>query len=242
MDKIIKALLALGLSEKEAGIYVALYKLGEATSYEVAKESGIKRPTVYMLMESLRKKGLVLVVPHAKKQIFVAKNPREFIGEYQSKFNESVSNLLSALPRIARPVTNIVVFKGVGALAQGLSYGLHDVKEKTIYAFWAGIGKNTKVGGVYFEHYNQLNKLGFKLKGIVPADSRDEGFRDADKERNVETKKIDHKLFSPAVSTEVCGSLVKTIFHKKKEVVVIDDQELSNFYIQIFNFLWNSGR
>lgn len=242
MEKILNALISLGLSDKEAKIYIALYKIGEGTAYEVAKESGIKRPTVYILMESLRKRGLALVIPHAKKQLYVAKNPKEFIGEFQSKFNQGVADLLSSLPRVGRPVSNIVVFKGAGALAQGLSYGLHDVKEKQIYAFWAGIGKITKVGNVYYEHYSQLHKLGFRLKGLVPSNSKDDGFREEDQKKSVEVKKIDYRIFSPAVSTEICGSLVKTIFHKKKEVIVIEDEGLADFYRQTFGFMWSSGK
>lgn len=240
MEKILQALISLGLTEKEARIYVALYKIGEGTSYEVAKESGIKRPTVYVLMESLRKRGLALVVPHAKKQLYIAKDPKEFISEHQSKFNQGVADLLSTLPKVARPSADIVVFKGEGALVQGLSYGLYDLMDKQIIAFYAGVGKKAKVNDAYLEHYTQLYKLGFKMKGISPSDSNDREFREEDKGYGFIMKRMDHKIFSPGISAEICGSLVKMIFHKKKEVVVINDKELADFYRQIFATVWAS--
>ncbi|MES3004835.1 MAG: helix-turn-helix domain-containing protein [Patescibacteria group bacterium] len=238
MDKILKTLASLGLSEKEAKVYLALYKIGQGTSYEVAKESGVKRPTVYLIMEDLRKKGLALVIPHTKNKIYIAKDPNEFINEYQSKINKNMGEFLSLLPTLTRPATDVLVFKGDGALVQGLAYGIHSSKDKQIYAFYAGVGKKEKVSEAYVEHCADLYKLGFKLKGITPSDSYDQSFRENDKKYGFENKRISPSVFSPGMSVEVCGSLVKLIFHKKKEVVIVDDKSFAGFYIQIFNLLW----
>ncbi len=238
MEKILQALISFGLTEKEAKVYLALYKIGEGTSYEVAKESGIKRPTVYVIMEELRKRGLALVVPHKKKQLYIAKDPNEFIGEYQSKFNQSANDILSLLPKLSRPDTDIFVFKGEGALVQGLSYGIHNMKVKKVIAFYAGVGKNTKVGGEYMEHFGHFYDLKIKLRAITPSDSNDKEFREDDRKYGFQTKKLSAKVFSPSVSTEVFDDFVKLIFHKKKEVVVINDSGLADFYRQTFEMMW----
>ncbi len=239
MDKILQALISLGLTEKEAKVYLALYKIGEGTSYEVAKESGIKRPTVYVIMEELRKRGLALVVPHPKKQIYIAKDPNEFIGEYQSKFNRNANDILSLLPKLSRPDTDIIVFKGEGALVQGLSYGIHNMKVKKVIAFYAGIGKNTKIGDEYTEHFEHLHDLKVKLISVTADNSNDKAFREEDRKFGFQTKRLPAKLFSPSVSTEVFDSTVKLVFHKKKEVVVINDAGLADFYRQTFEMMWN---
>jgi predicted DNA-binding transcriptional regulator len=240
MQKVVNALIALGLTDKEARIYLALYKIGKATSYEVAKEAGIKRPTVYVLMEELRKRGLVLIVPHVKNQVFIAKDPHEFINEYQEDLNRNARDLLASLPTMSRPVgeTNIIVFKGQGSLVQGLSYGLHRAKEKTIYAFYAPVGKNMKVRDEYFEHSEHVHKLGMKVKCIMPSNTHDEAFREDDKKYGFETKKINHKLFSPNVSVEICGDVVKMIMHKQKQVIVMEEKGMAEFYKQVFELLW----
>jgi HTH-type transcriptional regulator, sugar sensing transcriptional regulator len=241
MDRLIQKLVHLGLNDKEARIYLALFRLGEATSYEVAKESGIKRPTVYVIMEELRKKGLALVVPHAKKQVFIAKDPREYISEYQSRVSRDAQEVFSLIPKLSSPERGIRVFKGPGALEQGLSYGLHSTKEKDIIALYAGVYPNTKIGSEYSEHFEELERLGFMLRSIVPDNSRDESFREWDRKAGFETRKIDHKAFSPKVSIEVMGSIVKTIFHKNKEVMVVDDAHLADLYRQMFEILWSKS-
>lgn len=238
MSKLIQNLVSFGLTEKEAAIYLALYKLGEATAYQIAKESGIKRPTVYVIMDELRKRGLVLVVPHAKKQLFVPKDPTEFIQEYQSKANENTRSLLTLLPKLSHPDADTLVFKGEGALAQGLSYGLHGLKDKEVIAFFAPVRKGLKVGHEYPDHFTELNNLGFTLRSITPAGSDDSSFRHSDKEYGFTKKIIPQHIFNPEVSIEVCGDLTKTILHKKREVVVVKDKGVADFHRQIFQILW----
>lgn len=240
MQKILNALISLGLTDKEAKIYIALYKVGQATAYEIAKEAGVKRPTVYMLIEELRKKGLALVVPHKKKQVYIAKDPREFIADYQTELNRNAHDLLASLPTLSRPTgqTNILVFKGQGSLIQGLSYGLNRVKDGCIYAFYMGIGKHMKIRNEYTEHAMHIHEQGLHLKCIMPSDSHDDVFRDGDEKYGFETKRINHTLFSPSVSIEIGGDVVKMIFHKQKEVVVIEEKGLADFYKQVFVMLW----
>ncbi len=240
MQKTINALIALGLSDKEAKIYVTLYKLGKATAYQVAKEAGIKRPTVYVLMEELRKKGLALIVPHEKNQVFIAKNPREFMYEYQIEQNKNIQDVLTSLPLMVRnkTETEIINFKGEGTLVHGLLYGLHKCKEKQIYAFYASVPKNAKVHPAYLEHKREIHRLGFKLKCIIPVDSDDRLFREGDTEFGFDIKKIKSTVFSPHVSIEVCDTLVKYIFHSKREIVVMEDKNLADFYKQIFMIVW----
>lgn len=240
MNKLTQTLIALGLQEKEALTYLALYKLGETTAYQIAKESGLKRPTVYVILEELRKRGLVLIIPNAKKQIVVAKDPHEFIQEYQSRANSNAHDLLTLLPKLSHPDTHTLIFKGEGALAQGLSYGLRGVNDKNIIAFYAGISKGLKVGNEYPDHFEELHKLGFKLKSITPSNSHDDNFREDDKKYGFTTKKISASIFSPGVSIEVCGDLTKTIIHKKREVIITKDKTVADFYRQIFSMLWSA--
>lgn len=240
MQKIINALISLGLTDKEAKIYLALYKVGQATAYEIAKEAGMKRPTVYVLIEELRKKGLALIVPHQKNQVYIAKDPHEFISESQTEFNRNAHELLASLPTVSRPKgkTGVIVFKGQGSLVQALSHGLHRIKDKYVYAFYAAVGKNVKVRDEYFEHMEQIYDLGLKVKCIMPSNTYDAEFRADDIRHGFETKKIDHKLFSPGVSVEVGGDVVKMIMHKQKQVIVMEDKSLADFYKQVFQLLW----
>ena len=51
----------LGLSEKEARVYLALFELGPSVVSGLAKKAGINRSTTYVILETLAKRGLVSV-------------------------------------------------------------------------------------------------------------------------------------------------------------------------------------
>jgi len=58
MNKI-ESLINLGLSKKEAKIYLALFTLKKASVWHISKKAKIKRPTAYQVLESLESKGLI---------------------------------------------------------------------------------------------------------------------------------------------------------------------------------------
>ena len=51
-----KNLEELGLGDKEAAVYVALLAVDHASVLDLAKKTKIKRPTVYVALDSLEKK------------------------------------------------------------------------------------------------------------------------------------------------------------------------------------------
>ncbi len=65
----------LGLSENEAKTYMAMLELGPSVVVEISRKAQINRPTTYVQIESLKKKGLVSAQSKGKKQIFIAESP-----------------------------------------------------------------------------------------------------------------------------------------------------------------------
>ncbi|MBI2446316.1 MAG: hypothetical protein HYV51_00660 [Parcubacteria group bacterium] len=49
----------IGLSDKETKVYLAILELGQAPVAEIAAHSGVVRVTVYVILEELKKKGLI---------------------------------------------------------------------------------------------------------------------------------------------------------------------------------------
>lgn len=241
MKKVEKILMTLGLSDKEAAIYLALYRIGQGTAYEIAKECGLKRPTVYVIMEELRKKGLALVIPNPKKQIFIAKDPREFIEEFRARSAQGIEDLLFSLPtaRDAGPSTR--VFGGEGSLAQGLSYNVAGAKQREVIAFYAGVYPRTQIDSEYANHFEDLGRKGFSLRSLVPSNSHDQILRAKDKDFDFKTRRLSSEVYSPPISIEVIDDTVKLLLHKSREVVVIEDKSTAVFFKQIFEFMWTSG-
>lgn len=94
MDKE-KQLQALGLSEKEAKLYINALELGTFSVVDIAKKSGIKRPTCYLILDELTKKGLISIIPKAKKLVYFAESPDVLIK--QAEENVSLIKKMSPL-------------------------------------------------------------------------------------------------------------------------------------------------
>jgi sugar-specific transcriptional regulator TrmB len=91
----------LGLSNKEARIYVACLSIGASPVQLIADQSGIKRVTTYVILESLVGLGLVSQTVKGKKTYFIAEDPinlERLIARREKELKEQRSNFEQILP------------------------------------------------------------------------------------------------------------------------------------------------
>jgi len=67
----------LGLSEKEAKVYLASLELGKSPVQKIAQKAGVNRATTYVIIEGMMKKGLMSSYTEGKKQFFFAEAPEK---------------------------------------------------------------------------------------------------------------------------------------------------------------------
>lgn len=83
-----QALIKLGLSEKEAKVYLSTLELGEDTVQNIGKKAGVNRATTYVILEKLMGLGLVSSVENDKKAKFIAESPSELSNILESEKRE----------------------------------------------------------------------------------------------------------------------------------------------------------
>lgn len=76
MEDVEKTLEQIGLSAKEAKIYLTLLELGPTAIRKIAERAGINRGTTYELLKKLQKIGLVSFFHQGKNQHFVSEDPK----------------------------------------------------------------------------------------------------------------------------------------------------------------------
>jgi len=74
-EKLTEVLQKMGLTENEAKVYMAAISLGPSPVLRLSRGAGVKRTTVYSVIESLKMKGLMGEEHKGLKTIFVATNP-----------------------------------------------------------------------------------------------------------------------------------------------------------------------
>ncbi len=88
MDALHLELARLGLSEKEAAVYLAALELGPSTVQELAKKAHVNRATAYLLLDTLALRGLVSTFVKGKKRSFAAESPERFLSLLRTQRDE----------------------------------------------------------------------------------------------------------------------------------------------------------
>lgn len=134
----------IGLSEKEAKIYLALLQVDRDTIPDLAKKTEINRTTVYPVLESLQKKGLVSEVHEGKKVSYVAAPPERletYVERQRVLFEEKSKRLKDVIPQIKsiqresgeRPVVKYFEGRDGAISAYEEFYSFDPNKEETGY-------------------------------------------------------------------------------------------------------------
>lgn len=78
----------IGLTEKEASVYLAALRLGKSPVQIIAKEAKVNRGTAYNIINALTKKGLISSYQEGKKQYFFAESPDQLELLFKQQLEE----------------------------------------------------------------------------------------------------------------------------------------------------------
>lgn len=103
MEDLEKPLIDFGLTSSETKVYLSLVELGYASVSELSRHSGINRSTVYVILESLKNKGLVKISDDSKVRKFIASPPDTLLEKAATAAHEQLrikSSLETILPQL----------------------------------------------------------------------------------------------------------------------------------------------
>lgn len=135
---------AIGLTDKETEIYLAGLKLGPSTAQHLAEISEVKRPTVYFIIDRLKKLGLANQSFRGRKKVFEMAPPEKlakFIEEEKIKLKkkeQGINKIISGLKVMASKsefALDIKIYEGYDATMNVLTE-LGKTKSPT-YSFYS---------------------------------------------------------------------------------------------------------
>lgn len=120
----------LGLTEKEATVYVALAETGRAVATTLCKRTGIPRATLYGILDSLIERGVVIKEQTQASSYFVISNPESFLRifekqEYEVQSKKKIAlNLVDLLQGYIKnthfSIPKVQIFEGKQSIEQML--------------------------------------------------------------------------------------------------------------------------
>jgi sugar-specific transcriptional regulator TrmB len=172
-----KELQSLGLTEKEAKVYLASLELGEAPVQDIARKAGVNRATTYVMIEQLAAKGLMSSVERGKKRYFLAEAPDKLSTRVRIEITE-LEERLSGFKRILPDLHSLYdtsgerprvrFFEGEEGLLSVIEE-VHELMEPGIELLqMSNIDDYTKL----FGGYNTHDKHRAKLKQNIPVHTR----------------------------------------------------------------------
>jgi len=242
MDNLLESLQKIGLSKKESRIYLSLLSLGAASVSDIADSAGIKRPTAYIILYELRKKGLVLKTPHASRTIFQAKRPDELYEQAVNNVN-SFERVLPKLLSINQPSKTMKTFyyEGTEGVKEAIAYKIDKLKGKKLVAFWA---RNKTLPSTTLDIYKNWNKkyekLDIDIKVITPKDEYSVEYFKQFPRIYENIKFIPEQDYSSEISIEACDNFVRIMDGHELKAVIIENQRISDAIKQIFSLVEKS--
>jgi len=122
MKDLKECLAEYGLSDKESLVYLSMLELGPASVQDIAKKSGVNRATTYVMIESLKRRGLMSTFDQGKKTMFVAESPERLkrliekdvrlIQEKEERLKEALPSFLALYNSASEDKPNVRFFEG----------------------------------------------------------------------------------------------------------------------------------
>jgi sugar-specific transcriptional regulator TrmB len=189
-----------GLSEKESDIYLALLKTDTISAIELARATSLKKSIVYVILESLVKRGLVKEITVGKRIQYRAESPdvlRMIIQDKRNRVEEETR-------RLETIITELKTIE-------------RDLGERPVVQFYEG---HDAVKHSIEEYVSAENFSNGKDYGIYSYDLMEKIFTQKDIE-TIDKNRVEHNTVFKAIYT----GINKVIESKDNQILIKIDQD-----------------
>lgn len=225
-----------GFTSKESQVYIALIELDTALPSTLAKKTGLKRSTTYVILEQLKKRGMVGHFKKNNSTYFKLVDPKQFLNEQKGKL-ETLSEIMPDLLKLHERfgvTPQMSVFEGREGIIQIMEDTL-DAKEPL--HCWADItlASNTILEDYYPSYIKKKNKNKVFVKGIFCYDPIALDFKKKGKEELREVYLIPKEKFPFKNEINIYDDKVAIISHQDLVGVIIQNKAIADTQKAIFN-------
>jgi len=237
------AIKALGFSEKEAKVYLALLEIGIGSAVSVSKRAGIKRPTTYIIFDELISKGAVFIIPQSKKKLYRAIPPQNLFELYEERFNRA-KRVLPSIQAISKQESykpQVLLYEGIEGVKKAFEYGIKRMAGKEIKGFFAKASPETLKNFNNFQDYGvAFRDNNIRIRGIAPRDQSLVSFRQEDSSYLRKIKEISKDKYSANISIEIGDTFVRLTDSANFQGLIIENPSITNTFGEIFEMVWEN--
>ena len=242
-EQLLEILRGLGLTDNEAEVYLTSLSLGPTTILKISKASEIRRTTVYSIVESLKKKGLIHVEPAGLKQLYVAESPDRLdnIVEEKKRSLEQLLPQFKALYNLKGKESVIQYYEGLASIKNIYETILKPLKPGDDYLVMSDLQKFFDMDRKYFENYAAKRiKTSIKAR-LISTDSKQARYMQQYARNMNHEIKILPETYKLSIDMMIVPGRV-TIFNLEEPIsaISIENQSIVDMQKNMFNLIWSS--
>lgn len=235
----------LGLSKKEAAIYLALLDLGQVSAGEIITKTRYHREIVYTALKRLEEKELASFVRKKGKRFYQAANPERILknAEENYKMAKEILPKLQTIEKKAKHGQFIQIYEGKEGVRQIREHMLKAVPiggEICILGASAGYFQNMGDYSNIWHAKRAKRKIVYKVQLYKTIEQKTkEAFKNFE---FVEIKTLAEKYEMPASTAIFADSVVLQIWGDEPVMILIQNENLTKSYRDTFNILWKIAK
>lgn len=245
--ELLDVLKQIGFKDKKARAYLACLELGQVNAQEIAKKAEIERTSIYAILESLQKEGLISITVKKKTKYFIPAPPNKLVDLLRDKTDAAIRALPSFLSifKNVKSRPKIKFYEDKESIKEILNDTL-DCREKMLRNLVSVKDIQELLGNTFLIHYLEKRvKLGIKVKSLRPKEKEP---KEWDLKAKTQEKVLRESRFLPKdISFDVVcfiyDNKVALISSKKESFgFIIESHEFSQMMKILYDLIWNISR
>ena len=242
---LLKLLTDSKLDDKEAKVYLALLEVGQATVHDISRVSGLKRPIIYIVLESLINKGCATELPNKKIRTYQGTDPGAISAQIQTtaKNFSDMLPIFKTLANSGRKKPKISYFD----TREGIEKIFNEINRCKSAIFIASVARleeyfTGSIAQWQKSYTNKFNKL--ESRNLIPNNPKD---IEIYKKFTQITDLVQFRVLSnmDKCDMDICvfkNKISITTFEDKPFMVVIESDTVPHFFLPIFDILWQNSK
>ena len=244
----LSTLIAMGFSDKEAKVYMALLALGKGTVSEITRKAGINRTTGYDILNDLIKKRVISVSGKEPKQEYLAESPNKILEYLETELEQKQKNLKEAKALIPHLKSMHTVAGRPKVRFYEGKEGLIEVYEDTltsteaIRAYATIDDMHRALPGYFPKYYKRRADKGISIRGIIPDTplARERTKHDKEESREMALVPADKYYFSPEIN--IYDNKVMIASWREQLGIIIESAEIADAMKKMYELAWAEAK
>ncbi|MDB5195098.1 MAG: transcriptional regulator TrmB [Parcubacteria group bacterium] len=243
--KLKEALVVLGLSRKEAAVYISLLELGLSTVSQISRKAAINRATGYVILDSLITKGLVSISGKEPKQEYVAESPDNLAALFEAEQKEAkekevkareLSLQLKSIQKVGdRP--QVRFYEGTDGIKAVFEDSL-TAKSGSIIAYTSIEDQHVSIPNYFPEYYQRRKRNKIFMRSIFPDTPMGRARQDANENEYRESVLVPAITYGIHSAINVYDNKLMIASFREKLGIIVESEEIADAMKKIFELAW----